>query len=62
MPCRSEGTGTGWLSCESSRVSEGELSAGISSGKRHTRRDVLLIKVFSKIFDDLYFLPPFLPE
>ena len=53
MPCRSEDTGRGWLNYESSRVSEGELSAGISSGKWHTRRDVLLIKVLSKIFDGL---------
>ena len=60
MPCHSEDTGRVSLSCESSRVSEGELSAGISSGKWHTRRDVLLIKVLSKIFDGL--LPSFLPE
>ena len=53
MPCHSEDTGRESLSCESSRVSEGELSAGISSGKWHTRRDVLLIKVLSKIFDGL---------
>ena len=60
MPCHSAGTGRAWQSCESSRVSGGELSVGTSSGRRHTRRDVLLIKVFSQILDCL--LPSFLPE